>query len=39
MDLADIVVPFPNAEIVSLWAQDEQWQKACSNFLGEINNR
>ena len=37
MDLAEIVVK--NTEIASLWAQDEQWQKACSNFLGGINNR
>ena len=22
-----------------LWGQDEYWQKTCSNFLGEINNR
>lgn len=39
MDPAEIVVPFTNAEIASLWVQNEHWQRACSNFLGEINNR
>ena len=39
MDLAEIVVPFTNSEIASLWAQDEHWQRACNNFLGEISNR
>lgn len=39
MDPAEIVVPFTNAEIASLWIQNEHWQRACSNFLGEINNR
>jgi hypothetical protein len=39
MDPAEIVVPFTNAEIASLWAQDEHWQRACSNFLGEMKNR
>ena len=39
MDPAEIVVPFTNAETASLWTQDEHWQRACSNFLGEINNR
>ena len=37
MDLAEIVVK--NTEIASLWAQDEHWQRACSSFLEEINNR
>ena len=39
MDLAEIVAPSTNAEIASLSAQDEHWQRARSNFLGEINNR
>lgn len=39
MDPAEIVVPFTNAEIASLQAQDEHWQRACSNFLEEINNK
>lgn len=38
-DPAEIVVPFINAEMASLWAQDEHWQRACSNFLGENNNK
>jgi hypothetical protein len=39
MDLDEILVPFINAEIDSLWAQDEHWQGASSNFLEDINNR
>jgi hypothetical protein len=38
MDPAEIEVPFTNAEITLLWAQDEHWQGGCNNFLGEINN-
>ena len=33
------IVKFTNAEIASLWAQHEHWQRACSSFLEEINNR
>jgi hypothetical protein len=36
MNPLEIVVPFTNAEIASLWAQDEHWQRACSNFFGQI---
>jgi hypothetical protein len=39
MDPAEIVLSFTNAEIALLWAQDKYWQRACSNFLREINNR
>ena len=39
MDLAEIVVPFTNSEIASLWAQGEHWQREWNDFLGEINNR
>jgi hypothetical protein len=39
MDLSEIVVPFTEAEIASLWTQDEHWQRTHSDFLGEINNR
>ena len=38
IDPAEIVVPFTNAEIASLWAENEHWQRAYSNFGGEINN-
>ena len=38
-DLAEIVVPLTNEEIDRLWADSEPWQKACSDFLGEINNK
>jgi hypothetical protein len=37
MDPAEIVVPFTNAEIVSLWAENEHWQRAYSNSFGETN--
>lgn len=33
------MVPFTDAEIASFWAESEHWQRACSNFLGEINNK
>lgn len=33
------IVPFTNAEIVTLWAESEHWQRACSNSLGEISNK
>ncbi|KAL6091746.1 hypothetical protein STEG23_010248 [Scotinomys teguina] len=39
MDPAEIVVPSTNEEVSSLWKDNEYWQRACSNFLGEINNR
>ncbi|KAL6033485.1 hypothetical protein STEG23_016302 [Scotinomys teguina] len=38
MDPAEIVVPLTNEEVSSLWKDNEYWQRACSNFLGEINN-
>ncbi|KAL6070467.1 hypothetical protein STEG23_006054, partial [Scotinomys teguina] len=39
MDPAEIVVPLTNEEVSSLWKDNEYWQRACSNFLGDINNR
>ncbi|KAL6091210.1 hypothetical protein STEG23_017687 [Scotinomys teguina] len=39
MDPGEIVVPLTNEEVSSLWKDNEYWQRACSNFLGEINNR
>lgn len=39
MDPDEIVVTFTNSESASLFTQDEPWQKAGNNFLGEINNR
>ncbi|KAL6058683.1 hypothetical protein STEG23_035832, partial [Scotinomys teguina] len=39
MDPAEIVVPLNKEEVSSLWKDNEYWQRACSNFLGEINNR
>ena len=38
IDPAEIIVPFNNDEIDKLWEESEPWQRACSNFLGEINN-
>ncbi|KAL6031936.1 hypothetical protein STEG23_004786 [Scotinomys teguina] len=38
MDPAEIVVPLTNEEVSSLWKDNEYWQRACSDFLGEINN-
>ena len=38
-DPAEIVVPLTNEEIDRLWADSEPWQKACSDFLGETNNK
>ena len=32
------MISFNNDEIDKLWAESEPWQRACSNFLGEINN-
>ena len=37
--LAEIVVPFTNVEIISLWVIIEDWQRARSNYLGKINGR
>ena len=39
IDPAEILVPFTNAEISPLWAENEHWQRPCSNFLGEISNK
>ncbi|KAL6082528.1 hypothetical protein STEG23_004612 [Scotinomys teguina] len=39
MDPAEIVIPLTNEEVSLLWKDNEYWQRACSNFLGEINNR
>ena len=39
IDPAEIVVPFTNDEIDKLRAESELWQRACSKFLGEINNK
>jgi hypothetical protein len=33
---AKIVVPLTNAEIMLLFVVNEDWQKVCSNYLGEI---
>ena len=30
--LAEIVIPFTNAEIASLCEENENWERACSNF-------
>ncbi|KAL6048456.1 hypothetical protein STEG23_026502, partial [Scotinomys teguina] len=39
IDPAEIVVPLTKEEIEKLWAESEPWQRACSNFLGEINSK
>ena len=38
-DPAEIGVPLTNAEMMSLWMINGDWQRACSNYLGEINNK
>ena len=38
-DPEEIVVPDTNAEIVSLQVINEDWQRACSNYLGGINSK
>ena len=32
-DLAEIIVPYTNAEIMSLWIISEDWQRVLSNYL------
>ncbi|KAL6087838.1 hypothetical protein STEG23_011789 [Scotinomys teguina] len=39
IDPAEIVVPLTKKDIEKLWAESEPWQRACSNFLGEINSK
>ena len=39
MDPAEVVVHLTNGEIDQLWVQSEPWHRACSNFLGDINNK
>ena len=36
IDPAEIVVPFTNAEIASLWAENEHWQRVSGNFLEKL---
>ena len=36
---AKTIVSLTNAEIMSLWVINEDWQRACHNYLGEINNK
>ena len=38
IDPAEIIVPFTTDEIKKLWEDNEPWQRACANFLGEINS-
>ena len=38
-DLAEMVVPLTNAGIISLWVINEDWHRACSNYLGKNNNK
>ena len=39
IDPAEIVVPFINTEVSSLWTESEHWQRGCSNILREISNK
>lgn len=39
MDLAEVEVPYTNAESMQLWVINDDWQRACSNFFGEIKNK
>ncbi|KAL6078044.1 hypothetical protein STEG23_004480 [Scotinomys teguina] len=39
IDPAEIVIPLTKKDIEKLWAESEPWQRACSNFLGEINSK
>lgn len=36
---AEILLPFTNSKISSLWAPDGHWQKTCSNSLWDIASR
>ena len=38
IDPSEIIVPFTADEIKKLWEDNEPWQRASANFLGEINN-
>ena len=38
IDPAEIIMPFTNDKIDKLWEENEPWQRACSKYLGEINN-
>jgi hypothetical protein len=35
----DNVVPITNAEIIYMCMNNEDWQRPCSNYLEEINNK
>ena len=39
IDLADIVVPFTKDEIHMFSGESEHWQRACGNFLEEVDNK
>lgn len=36
--MTEILVPLINSEIKSLLFTNEEWHRACSNYLGKINN-
>ena len=38
IDPAEIITPFNNDEIDTLWEESEPCQRDCSNFFGDINN-
>ena len=38
IDPAEIIVPFTIDEIKKLWEDNEPWQRACVNFLGDISS-
>lgn len=39
IDPTEIVVPFINAEIASLLAENQHWQRAYNYFFGDISNK
>ena len=39
IDPAEIIVPFNNDETDKLWTESQPWQRTCSHFFGEINNK
>ena len=39
IDPAEIVVPFTNVEMSSIWEENKHWQKALNNFFREIHSK
>lgn len=39
IDPVEVVVPSTNDELKKLWKEGKHWQRDCSNFWREINNK